>query len=82
VRYRDLYERVPIGLFRYSLGGMIIDANPAFLKILGLSQLESLKSINFKKLFEDENDLKKFEQFIGSKKDILSFEAKLKKESG
>lgn len=81
-RYRVLFERVPIGVFACSLQGKLTEANPAFLKILGFSNLDSLSNINFMEIFADEDDLNKVISFGRSKKNILSIETKLKKTDG
>ncbi|MCX8109798.1 MAG: response regulator [Syntrophorhabdaceae bacterium] len=81
-RYRALYERVPIGLFSCSLNGKLIDANPAFMRMLGFSSLESISSINLADRFADKEDRKKIASFEKLKKDIFSIETKLLKSDG
>ena len=34
-RYRSLFEGVPVGLYRATLSGQVLDANPALLQLLG-----------------------------------------------
>lgn len=41
-RYRQLYVSVPIGLFRISPSGQILDANPTFLQILGYAEVQTV----------------------------------------
>jgi PAS domain S-box-containing protein/putative nucleotidyltransferase with HDIG domain len=43
-RYRSLFEGVPVGLYRSTAAGEFLDANPAFLRMLGYPDLETLKS--------------------------------------
>lgn len=81
-RYRALYERVPIGLFSCTLNGNLIDANPAFLKMLGFSNLESITSINLAESFADKEDRKKIASFERSKNNIFSLETRLIKTDG
>ena len=40
--YKELYDRVPIGLYRTTPGGDIVDVNPALLGMLGYPDKESL----------------------------------------
>jgi len=47
-RYRDLFERVPIGLYRINLDGKILDANPALVEMLGYPDRELLLAASFK----------------------------------
>lgn len=43
-RYRQLYVSVPIGLFRISPSGQVLEANPTFFQILGYSQAQAVPS--------------------------------------
>ncbi len=40
--YKELYDRVPIGLYRTTTRGQIIDVNPALLRMLGYPDKEAL----------------------------------------
>lgn len=41
-RFRTLFENVPTGVFRLTPDGQILDANPAFIAMLGYSSIEEL----------------------------------------
>ncbi|MBC7260224.1 MAG: PAS domain S-box protein [Chloroflexi bacterium] len=45
-RYRDLFDRVPVGLYRTRPDGSVIDANPALAHMLGYPDVESLLKVN------------------------------------
>lgn len=45
-RYRELFERIPIGLYRTAPDGRILDANPALVAMLGYPDRESLLAAN------------------------------------
>jgi len=45
-RYRDLFDRVPVGLYRTRPDGAVIDANPALAHMLGYPDVESLLKVN------------------------------------
>jgi PAS domain S-box-containing protein len=45
-QYRTLFENLPIGLFRCTLDGEFLAANPAFVDKLGFSSFEELTKIN------------------------------------
>lgn len=51
VRYRRLFETVPVGLFHVDLDGTILDANPALVEMLGFPDRESLLAVNAASLF-------------------------------
>ncbi|HPU23617.1 MAG TPA: ABC transporter substrate binding protein [Candidatus Kapabacteria bacterium] len=44
-KYRSLFETMPDGYYRSTPDGRFVDANPAFIKMLGYESLEELKSI-------------------------------------
>jgi len=45
-RYRDLFDRVPVGLYRTRPDGAVIDANPALAHMLGYPDVESLLQVS------------------------------------
>jgi PAS domain S-box-containing protein len=45
-RYRQLFENVPIGIYRTTLDGRIIDANPVFVKMAGYSSFSEMAAVN------------------------------------
>lgn len=49
-RYRGLFDRVPIGLFRVTKDGEILDVNPRAMSILGYSDREELVRTNVSNL--------------------------------
>ncbi len=52
-RYRSLFNHVPLGLYRSTLEGNIIDANPALVEMLGYADRGSLLAINAADLHAD-----------------------------
>lgn len=51
--YRELYESVPIGLYRMEPGGGIRLANPRLLGMLGYGSFEDIADVNAESLFPD-----------------------------
>ena len=49
-RYRDLFNRVPAGLFCVALDGRITDANPAMVGMLGYPDRKALGAVDAKSL--------------------------------
>ncbi len=45
-RYRGLFEEIPIGMYRTTMDGRIIDANPALVQMLGYPDRDSLLAVN------------------------------------
>lgn len=57
IRYKELFDSMPNGLYRSTPEGHFIDANPAFINMLGYDSLEELKSLNIPKdVFVEENE--------------------------
>ena len=52
-RYRQLFENVPIGIYRTTADGRIVDANPALVKMLGYESFADLSSRNLEKDYSD-----------------------------
>ena len=52
-RYRTLFEGVPVGLFRATLTGQVLDANPALIRLLGFPSRESLMAVNLRDIHAD-----------------------------
>ena len=55
-RYRSLFDGVPVGLYRVSVQGEFLDANPALVKMLGFPDHEALLSTNIEDLYENIED--------------------------
>ena len=55
-RFQDLLERLPVGVYRTSPDGKIIEANQALANMLGYESHEDLKDINVKDLYVREKD--------------------------
>ncbi len=49
--YSSLVERLPVGLFRSSLSGDILEANPAMVEMLGFSDVQTLKMARSRELW-------------------------------
>lgn len=50
-RYRRLWESIPIGLYRISAAGRIVDANAALAQMLGYATRESLLAVKVAELY-------------------------------
>jgi diguanylate cyclase (GGDEF)-like protein/PAS domain S-box-containing protein len=57
-RYSDLVEHLPIGVYRTTPNGKIVEANQALIKILGYQDEEDLKKVNAKDLYVRKEDRK------------------------
>ena len=55
-RYRDLFERVPVGMYRTTPEGRFLDVNAAFVEMFGLDSPEELANISASTLYADPGD--------------------------
>jgi PAS domain S-box-containing protein len=76
-RFRGMYENAAIGLYRMSLDGKILMANPTLLRMLNCSSLEELNQVGEKKGADPDfhhpgfrNQLKELGQILGWESDI------------
>jgi PAS domain-containing protein len=66
--YRNLFENMPIGLYRTSAEGFILDVNPAMVKMFGYKDQKSLLAKHITDFYVDPSDDDKFRyplQFCG-----------------
>ena len=55
-RYKELFDTVPVGLFRSTPKGTLLDANAAFLEMAGIGNHEKLTEKNFGEIHPDPKD--------------------------
>jgi PAS domain S-box-containing protein len=61
-RYHQLFDRVPIGLYRTSPDGRFLDVNPALVQMLGAASREALLAGNVKAFHIDDEERRRFER--------------------
>src|SRR5262249_35643800 len=86
VRYRNLFENSPIGIYRATWDGRILMVNPALVRMLGYSEFGEIASLRlgigglsaasstnqFTVLFEEETEIRGWET-VWTKRDGTSF---------
>lgn len=81
-RYRNLFQEIPIGVYRSTPDGQILDVNPAFVQMLGYPDKEKLLSVNAADLFKTPED-RNFELAELEKTDIVNkFEMRIRQYDG
>jgi len=63
-RYRSLFNAVPVGLFRSTPNGQLLDANPAFVQMLGYPDRDSFLAVNVSNNYLDPEDRQKWRALI------------------
>lgn len=83
MKYQELFENVPIGIYRTTPEGKILFANKKMIEILGFSSFEELKEINLERTgYHPENPREIFKKILEEKGEIKNYEAKWIKKDG
>ena len=77
--YRSLFENMPIGLYRTSLDGRILDANPALVRMFGYPDRDSLLAIKAVDLYMDPTYEERFQHEIQKQRVLSGFEAEFRR---
>jgi PAS domain S-box-containing protein len=80
--YRNLFDGVPIGLYRNMPGGRITDANPAMVHMLGYPDRESLLAVNVTDLYVDQDDRIRLRTLTMQDGVVRNFETQLRRADG
>ncbi|MGB3532614.1 MAG: response regulator [Microcoleaceae cyanobacterium] len=81
-RYRRLFDGVPIGLYRMTPTGEVIEANPAFIKMLGYDNLEDILRQNVIDIHVDSEHQQTWQKVLQVKGTIKNFETELYRRDG
>jgi len=82
VRYRSLVDRVPVGLYRISTEGNILEANPAMVEMLGFKDADSLKCANIAQLWLDAGERARLAAIIVKEGVVQNFEMGIRRPDG
>ncbi|MBI5956373.1 MAG: PAS domain S-box protein, partial [Chloroflexi bacterium] len=80
--YHNLYERVPVGLYRTTPTGEILDANPALMEMLGYPDRESLLAVNVEDIFVAPEDRRQWQALMEREGIARGFEMQLRRRDG
>ena len=81
-RYRSLFEGVPVGLYRATPDGELIDANPALVHALGCPDRNALLGKSLAPLFVDSSVYAQWHEGLLQSGAVLGFEAMLRRHDG
>jgi PAS domain S-box-containing protein len=81
-RYRSLFERVPVGLYRTTAEGRILDANLAQALMLGYPDLESLLKTNTEDVYVNPQDRQRWKTLMDRDGALHDFEVQLRRHDG
>jgi len=75
-RYRTLFDGVPVGLYRTTPGGQLVDANPALMEMLGYPDRDKLLAINTASLYTDPEDRVRWQELMEREGVVRDFEVR------
>jgi PAS domain S-box-containing protein/putative nucleotidyltransferase with HDIG domain len=81
-RYRNLFDGVPVGLYRTTPGGHIADVNLALVEMLGYPDRETLLSVNAEELFLYPMDRQREWAMIAGDGVLMDYELQLRRYDG
>jgi len=81
-RYRELFENVPVGIYRTTPEGEIIDANPAMVQMLGYPDRESLIMAKAEETYVNPEERRKWQEMMEREGEVRSYEKQLRRRDG
>jgi diguanylate cyclase (GGDEF)-like protein/PAS domain S-box-containing protein len=78
-RYHGLFEGVPVGLYRTTPAGRMLDANSALVRILGFPDLEALLETQVGDLYLDPEERGRWQRAFEGAGTVQSFEARVRR---
>jgi PAS domain S-box-containing protein len=80
--YRALFGHVPIGLYKTTRAGKIIDANPAMVQMLGHADREALLKVSAADLYVDPAERRRWQTLMEGDGVIRHFETRMQRSDG
>ena len=81
-RYRSLFEGVPVGLYRTTQEGRILDGNPALVRMLGCPDRRSLLAVNVVGTFVDTEERRRWQTLIERDGSVRDFGMQVRRRDG
>ena len=81
-RYKSLFERVPVGLYRSTPAGEIVDWNPALVQMMGYPDRQSPLTANATDFYVDPGQRSRFQALIAEHGSVRGFETQIRRRDG
>lgn len=81
-RYRGLFEGVPVGVYRTSLSGEVLDANPMLAELLGYDHPSELIGLQAQDFYVEPSDRERWRQYIDEASVLAGHEMQLRRADG
>jgi len=81
-RYRSLFDGVPVGLYRSTPKGDLLDANPTLVRLLGYPDRETLLRVNSADMYLDPEDRLRWQKAVETEGRPQTFEVRMRRLDG
>jgi PAS domain S-box-containing protein len=81
-RYRGLFERIPVGLYRTTPEGQVLNVNKALAQLLGYPDQESLLAINVSVSYANPQDHVRWQSLVARESVVRDFEVQWRRYDG
>lgn len=81
-RYRLLFERVPVALYRTSVSGQVLDANEAMVRLLAYPDKETLLRTNAVQFYARPQDRQRWQRLMERQDTVVDFEVRWRRLDG
>jgi len=81
-KYRAMFENLPVGIYRTTPEGRILDANTAFIQMLGYPDRQSLLTANIHDIFVQPEDRRRWQAMLEREKTVRDFKTQLRRYDG
>ena len=81
-RYARLFDQVPVGLYRITLGGQVLDVNLALMELLGYEDREEMLAVNARGYYAHDVDRRRWRQQMERDGVVRDFEVQLRCRDG
>jgi PAS domain S-box-containing protein len=82
MEYRNLFERVPVGLYRTTSDGRILEANPALVEIFGYATPQEMLGVNAADLYAEPHGHTEWLEHFSDSGDQVNVETLFKRKDG
>ena len=82
VRYRRLFENVPVGVLRTLPDGTVVDANPALIAMFGYADVATFREAGMASLYVDLADRRRFQQEIARDGVVANLDVAFRRRDG
>jgi PAS domain S-box-containing protein len=81
-RYRTLFDGVPVGMYRTTPVGQIVDANPAWAQMLGLPAKQALRDVTTSSFYVNPADRQRWQKLMEHEGVVRDFEVQARRSDG